>query len=466
MKEQKIIYQISGLSPLTLPLVRSIRRKERREGLAASRIAISSVGRGENVSAKKSLVKLGCAVTPQDIAALSVHRGIPKGSACRYLCRFILLHSDTEKNTRDALALANRCRDQFAAEIYSLSPNPGAELLFDSIDKDSQNPSVPLLKLRRIHLARNLIYRNLLRHSMFRLAHEEHGEKIVTIVIVGMDSYGTEMLKACLWCGQMEGYVLRVHVIDPSPDAEERFYLMAPEIRVRNKLPRAGEDYYELDFHTSVNPNTLCFADTLRQIANPSWVFVSLGSDSGTLETAIKVREIYAQQNLRQQCVPMHYTTTSQIPFIQAVIENDDTARLLNQNKLVNYRNEYYDIHATGSISSLCSIDHLCNTELEDLALQAHLKWGDPASFNSHEYNRRSSMATAIHKKYRDALYPTDNILKDIIEHRRWNAYMRSTEGYQFGLIRDDLAKQHNCLVKFDDLGRHEKKKDRLMNQP
>lgn len=465
MKNSRVVYYISGLSPATLPLVRSIRAKEKHDKIQTSKITIANVERDGNISEKKMLKALGCKVTAWDIPTLSTKKQLKRNDRRKTLYRFILIHTDTERNTKDALNLVHDCRNRLAVEIYSLSPGSGTEFLFDSVDKGSSDASVPPVKLRRIHFARNTIYRSLMQQSMFQLAREHNGEKTITVVIIGMDAYGIEMLKACLWCGQMDHYVLKIHVLDSSPDADERFYFMAPEIRIRNKLPRSGEDYYELDFHTSIDPHTSTLSDTLCRIQNPSWVFISLGNDTENLNTAIRVREIYAQQNLYDQYLPLHYTVSQQLPYIQTVIENDDTAELLNNNQLKNYRNECYDIHAVGSLNSLYSLDSICNTELEALALQAHMKWGDQDSFNSHEYHRRSSMASAIHKKYRDEIYPDDHILKDILEHRRWNAYMRGTEGYQFGLIRDDLAKQHNCLVKFDDLTKHEKKKDNFMNQ-
>jgi len=51
-----------------------------------------------------------------------------------------------------------------------------------------------------------------------------------------------------------------------------------------------------------------------------------------------------------------------------------------------------------------------------------------------------------------------------ILEHCRWNAYMRS-EGYCYGGTveksgRNDLAKMHNCLVPFNELPLKEQEKD------
>jgi hypothetical protein len=54
--------------------------------------------------------------------------------------------------------------------------------------------------------------------------------------------------------------------------------------------------------------------------------------------------------------------------------------------------------------------------------------------------------------------------LIEVLEHRRWNAYMRS-EGYVFSgstdkASRNDMAKMHQDLVEFDRLDEVTKRKD------
>ena len=53
----------------------------------------------------------------------------------------------------------------------------------------------------------------------------------------------------------------------------------------------------------------------------------------------------------------------------------------------------------------------------------------------------------------------------EVLEHRRWNAYMRA-EGYVFSGSKDkrsrnDLAKMHHDLVDFSSLSEEDKRKDR-----
>lgn len=455
----KITYLLTGITLETINLISDIRKKEALSHSRTSKIIVAEY-QHRNSTLTDCLKNLKCQVTSRDICSISLKQNTSRST----LYRYILLSNNYEKNTRDALQLTKHNKERFHLEIYSLSPNTGSELLFDSIDKGSANAIVPPVKIRRIHLERNLIYNILYQNSLFDFATINHGEKWIKIVIIGLDSYGIEMLKACLWCGQMDGYVLKIYIIDSDEKCAEKFYYYAPEIAIRNKVPRAGDDYYEIEFWGGIQPNTEIFIHKLQQINHPSWVFISYGEDNLNLEIGIKIREIYAKQSLSENKAPIHYSTTKQFPRIQTVIRNNDTADLLNTNQLINYCNQTYNIEAVGSSKSVYTLTNICNDDLEAIALQSHLHWGDENSFQNHEYFRRASLSSAIHKKYRDALYPEDNELKNILEHRRWNAYLRGTEGYTFGYIRDNLAKQHNCLVKYNDLANVDKNKDKKMN--
>jgi hypothetical protein len=115
-------------------------------------------------------------------------------------------------------------------------------------------------------------------------------------------------------------------------------------------------------------------------------------------------------------------------------------------------------------------------SDVEEEALKRHMKWGEEKAFWQYDYNYKSSMASAIHRKMK-ALCQIPGIEKKpeerteeelwsirILEHRRWNAYMRS-EGYVYGGTversgRNDMAKMHNCLVPFEQLPYEEQIKD------
>ena len=97
-------------------------------------------------------------------------------------------------------------------------------------------------------------------------------------------------------------------------------------------------------------------------------------------------------------------------------------------------------------------------------------------AFWNFEYNYRSSVASAIHMKARidcgipgaakktEELTTEERDIIEVLEHKRWNAYMRA-EGYIYSLStdpssRNDLAKMHHNLVEYSALDEIDKRKD------
>ena len=81
-------------------------------------------------------------------------------------------------------------------------------------------------------------------------------------------------------------------------------------------------------------------------------------------------------------------------------------------------------------------------------------------AFYSYDYNFRSSLSRIIHERKCLEL----GIKSPSLEHRRWNAYMRS-EGYRYSgsadtSSRNDLGKLHHNLVPYAELCVTDAKKD------
>ncbi len=49
------------------------------------------------------------------------------------------------------------------------------------------------------------------------------GRHQISALLLGLGQYGTEMLKALAWFGQMDGYDLRLTAVDARPNARELF---------------------------------------------------------------------------------------------------------------------------------------------------------------------------------------------------------------------------------------------------
>ncbi|MCH5187252.1 MAG: hypothetical protein J1F63_02525 [Oscillospiraceae bacterium] len=407
----------------------------------------------------KKAKRLRCIMLRDDICSVSLRFHHPAA-----LTRFILINPDETVNVNDSLLLAEKYRDKIKAEIYVFASSAESECLLDAVDKGGGFGAIPPLKIRRVNVIRNQIYKYLFENSIFENAVTVMNEKIISVLIVGLGSYGTEVLKAILWCGQIIGYILKINVVDISPDAEQRFYADCPGIRQRGNQPLNGEDYYELTFYSGVDVFTESFSEIVKSLDETTQVFVCLGNEQSNIEAALKLRSVFSGMSIDAGRKPRHTKEDKQSPEITAVIDNIQKAALLRQNRLRNFKDQYYDISCIGCDSEKYSYENIFIPTLEKIALEAHLKWGGEESFNNFEYYRRSSMASAIHKKYRLELLPDDAELRAMNEHIRWNAYMRSTEGYSFGLIRDDLARRHATLIKYSLLAAAEKNKDSKMN--
>ncbi len=164
----------------------------------------------------------------------------------------------------------------------------------------------------------------------------------------------------------------------------------------------------------------------------------------------------------------------------------------IDQNQGTKANDKPYGIRYIGDYGSVFSEPVILHSELEKEAIKIHLTWTirkirDHAAENgglrksdvqnliekyfslwSSEYNYRSSIASAMHtaavcacgKMEPGAVLSSARIGSLVkLEHKRWNAYMRS-EGYVFGDVKNQLAKTHPCLVPWEKLDSDTKEYD------
>lgn len=371
---------------------------------------------------------------------------------------FFAIGSNETENLNQSLKLIENYRNRDNTHIYIFSTKIESELLLTAIDKGK-------VKVRRINEVQSLVNRILYERGsiIFDSAREDtNGDKCISAVVVGMGNHGTEMVKALTWYGQMDGYRLEINAFDQDELAEKKFVALAPELMSSdyNGVYVEGEAQYQITIHPNVDVRTITFADKISKITNASYVFVALGNDDMNINTAVNLRMYFER-------IKIH-------PVIQAVVYNSQQRRALEG--IENYRGQAYDIEFVGDVESSYTEDVIIDSELEEDALKRHLKWGKEEEFWTYEYNYRSSMASAIHMKARvkcgipgadkkeEELSDEERNIIEVLEHRRWNAYMRS-EGYVFSgskekTSRNDLAKMHHDLVDFSSLTEEEKRKD------
>lgn len=404
----------------------------------------------ELIAAAKNI---GAICFKKDILAVNYRFHSPKKSIY-----FFAIGVNETENLNQTLNLIDTYRDRENTRIYVFSTKVESELLLAVVDQG-------YIKVHRINEVRSLVNRELYErgHMLFDTARPaEDGTKKISAVVVGMGNHGTEMVKALAWYGQMDGYSLEIHAFDRDPLAEEKFVALAPELMSPelNGKNVPGEAQYCITIHANMDVTTQNFAKTIEEITDATYVFVALGNDDVNINTAVALRTYFERMQIK--------------PIIQAVVYNAQQKKVLEG--ITNYRDQAYDIQFIGDTESSYTEKVIMDSNLEKEALARHMKWGKEEEFWTYEYNYRSSVAAALHMRARihcgipgadkeeEALTAEEKAIIEPLEHRRWNAYMR-TEGYVFSqstdkASRNDLGKMHHDLVAFERLHEDEKRKD------
>lgn len=378
-------------------------------------------------------------------------------SASSKVSLFAIGEDETE-NIDQSVNLIACYGDRANFRLFIFASRAESEVLFHTARSDG-------MRIRRINPFRSLISQNLYQngYSLFREAIDMgQGRKKISAVLLGIGQYGVEMLRALPWFCQMDGYDVTIHAFDKDPNAEENFTAQCPELMApeKNGIYTAGEAQYRICIYSGVDVETKQFMDKIHEIGQISYVFVALGDDSDNIQAAIHMRMLCGRENL--------------CPTIQAIVYNSKKKSALE--RITDYRGHAYQIDFFGDLETAYSEEVIIDSELERIALERHLKWGREEEFWAYEHNYQASVAAAIHRKMRilcgirgaekkeEELTDTERDTIMQLEHRRWNAYMRS-EGYIFSgstekSSRNDLAKMHHDLVPFYMLNDGEKRKD------
>lgn len=447
----KDIYVFSELNDKSLVLATDIKNKNKKAAIVFTDVFEDNEEKiFELIEQSK---KLGAIRFKKDILVVD----FKKHSQKKDISFFAIGNNETE-NLNQALKLINNYRERVNTHIYVFSTKIESELLLTAIEKGK-------VKVRRINEVQSLVNRILYERGevLFESAMDDgDGLKNISAVVVGMGRHGTEMVKALAWFGQMDGYKIEINAFDKDELAEAKFIDLAPELMSPdyNGVEIEGEAQYKITVHSGFDVQTVDFTNEVKKIKNATYIIIALGDDDVNINTAVNLR--------------MHFARIGCHPVIQAIVYNSEQKKALHGIK--NYRGQEYDIEFIGDFESSYAEDVIIDSELEEDALKRHLKWGKEEEFWTYEYNYRSSMASAIHMRARvicgvsgatkkeDELTDEERNVIEVLEHRRWNAYMRS-EGYVFSgskekSSRNDLAKMHHDLIDFSSLTEEEKRKD------
>ncbi len=445
------MYVFSELTDKSLTLAQDIAHNHPDAVIAFA----ATLGREDAVSAEllRGANRFGAILFHSDITAIAALKHSKKKGLWLFA-----MGEDDNKNLDLALELISLRAEYPNTHLYVSALTAESDLLLSSVEKGK-------VRVRRINEARSMTY-HMLEASGGRLFDNaipaQDGIKEIHAVIVGLGHHGTEMLKALTWYCQMDGYRVHIHAFDRDPLAEEKLTAAAPELLSPkyNGVFVKGEAQYTITVHSGYDTATARFADAVSRIQSASYVLISLGDDDLNTQTAVQLRMLFARAGIH--------------PVIQAILY--DSRRKAAMTNITNFRKQPYDIEFVGDLQSSYAEDNIIRSSLEEQALQRHLKWGKAEEFWNYEYNYRSSMAAALHMQARihcgipGADLPEEEMQGEaktrfeMLEHRRWNAYMRS-EGYVYSgspdaSSRNDLAKMHHNLVDYDTLPEADKRKD------
>lgn len=450
LKKNAEVYVFSELNEKSLVLATDLKKKNARRVAVFCDVFEQDDERfGELLECAK---KIDAIFFDKDVLDIDFKKHAKKG--CLY---FFVTGDDESENINQAMGLVSKYGQMEHTNLYLFSNEISGEILLFSGKKNK-------MKIHRVNESLAMIH-NALYHDpsvVFRNTSgvTPEGDQVISAVLVGLGGYGMESLKTLVWYGQMDGYRLKIDAFDRDKSALDRVAYQCPEVMAEqyNGKYIPGEASYRVNVHAGIEVGTKTFAEKIAELKEASFVLVSLGSDNLNIDTAVSLRTMFERMHIH--------------PTIYAVVYNDQLAECLEG--LTNYRGQPYDIRTVGGLEQSYCESVILHSALEQDALAIHCVGygGSEEDFYAHEYNYLSSTASALHNKARASLQiggahlPPDQrtpeqeaVLMDL-EHRRWNAYMRSI-GYVYSgskekSSRNDLGKMHNNLVEFDGLTKGE----------
>ena len=447
----KDVYIFSEMNEKSLTLAESIYNNDNKRRIVFMNAPDSEEESAETLIERAQTIDAVCFKNDILAANLMVH-------SKRKTMNFFAIGENENQNLENALKLVERYRNVPNTHLYVFTTGVEGELLLTSLEKGS-------MKVRRVNEVRSLVNRLLYENGkqiFDGTVPGENGVKQIGAVIVGSGNYGSTMMKALSWFGQMEDYELTIDVFDRDPMIYDKLYVQCPELisEQYNGVVIPGEAQYQIRIHGDMDIDSKLFAEEILKLNNATYVFVALGSDEENIRATVYLRMLFERNGIK--------------PVIQAIVHNTDKAKALE--KITNYRGQAYAINFIGDLETSYSEEVILDSDLEKEALSRHLKWGNEDDFWKYEYNYSSSIASAIHMKVREELgvlsagkqecdlTEEERDFIEKLEHRRWNAYMRS-QGYVYSgssdaSSRNDLGKMHHDLVEFNLLSEEEKRKD------
>lgn len=475
LHRSKEIYYVSELNERSLALATNI-LSEGNKGRMVVFFDVHEINEEMSSDMIDRAKRLGAVCFYKDITEVD-----PKPRLTDTKRKFYFISDNEDKNVRQALTIIKDCRNSAifnkkSTAFYVFSKTADSEVLLDSVDNGN-------MIVRRVNENRNLVLNTFMEEKdIFGHYIERDGKKVVNALVIGGGSYGTELIKALCWCGQLPDYEINVHVIDKEKNAKKRFAALAPELVKKSGVKKKGEAQYTINFYPEIDAFTTDFTDTLEEIGDISVAFITLGTDQINVSVAMRLRSEMAKLKIKNNVF-----TPNIYSVVYSTLKNDT---IINNGGLKRLGSDNYDIRFIGDIRTRYSIDNVEQGKLENIGMQIHMGWNNKQKSNTdtqglsaeqiaekkkkeeenkqkydkYEYFRRGSIATAVHIQILNNLgieFPDEESQQEN-EHARWNAYMRS-EGYVHAKgTKDHIARTHPDLDVYEILDDGKKELDRI----
>ncbi len=518
------VHVFSELNEKSLTLAKSVYEDE---GTAEHLVVFANV-RDDDVALASDAKSAGMVCLAQSVSFIASRIG------SRSFKRTYVFSSDDEvSNLGNGITLARQLVEQHVVGdptpyVFMFSSSPVAGAVVDAVSSEvnaslgeNADASDIKVRLKRVDWIRNTVDMLLDTYPLFATGLDEgcmdglEFEPKLTfdyepskrhILIVGESMFAVEYLKGVLWAGQFGDEIeVQIDVVTPGVETlKRRFAFESPEFFATDGRPY--QDRYNLRFY-SFDPQGDDYLNYLLESGSEfgeiDQVLVAIDDDLVCAKVARRTREILEQRRL---CRP-----GMKPAFIAALIEDSELAQAV---RLMKARKRLYAIEPVGDVESAYTVKNVFNTPLSRQARNVNRIYSEhdinaadnfeaailkaDLGFMGSEYSQRSSLASALHRKYSlflvcrktasaagaavdwtTPLVSIDQVVKDeyeayfkehdaawlsAVEHDRWSAYV-STEGHEHADLDQvkqiwaleekhnyELAHLHPCLIDFDDL--------------
>lgn len=319
------------------------------------------------------------------------------------------------------------------------------------------------------------------------------GEKQISLLVLGSSSAAMQAVKTAVWMGQIKDFSLHIQLMDRNAGrAEDILRLQCPEIF------EAGE--YDIRF-ISADLFTCELQDALWEYCSDSnYIIIAAGEDEDNILLGTELCSFYMAR----------YSTLHNLPVLAVQVTDPEKSRLV-PNLASRDGSFSFNLTAFGGWDALYCDKGLTDWYIDRRMERIHMTFCDAdtpekcqaalENLNLHCYNQATSRANAMHfgtKLFQCGIFERDpkkqaeafrTFLEDPQnaeaveemarwEHRRWNAFMRST-GWRKASLHDMeeyihdgcgrhqnyLARLHPCLVPYDELPEIDKAVQRLLGK-